>query len=458
MDVPHLAKKDFVLRWPESGQVRFEQSITGDEPCEVEFRNGVTHLGTLLHFTGTDPFFVFRPHSRHPLNHRKIFVRLSNVRRLLLPRPVKVIPLDTASLNESGATVVEAGPQLYSLEYFDAKIVSGETTGFVRSDAGLYLYSPRPTDTVIRSFIPNTSIAYLQMGEAIGKLLVDEHAISEIELADALQVQKQRRSALLGDYLIEEGFTTRAQLDQALALQKLRPSLRLGEALIELGLLTSEALHAALAQQRADRVRPIGEILVEMGALDTQTLTKICARKLGLPYVDLTNAVIHPTAINRLSAQDARALGALPLSVNRDCITLAITGPADLPTLSELSSLTGMRVMTVLASADQIRKKQDEYYPEGVAWEDPGTAESVHSHIPSGQVEQNAGILRKILEDGETVELTNPAALPSDELLQELLNRMMSDALSQGELHLSIESGAAVRRLTLRFRRDCISL
>lgn len=452
MDIPHFGKEDFVLRWPEPAQVRLDQVIMPNEPCEVEFRTGAKHLGELLHFNGIDPFFVFRAHEGHPLGGRKISVRLSNVRELTLTRPVKVIPLESAALNERGATVIEAGPQVYSLEYYDAKIVSGETTGYVRSEAGLFLYSPRPMNEVIRSFVPETSIAYLQLGEPIGRILVEEHAVSEIELADALQVQQRRRGALLGDYLIEEGFTTRAQLDQALDLQKVRPSLRLGEALIELGLLTSEALHTVLAHQRTARGRPIGEILVEMGALDTQTLTKVWARKLGLPFVDLTHLSIDPKAINCLSARDARALMALPLIVDKDRVTLAITRPADMTMLSELSLLTGMRVMTVLASADQIRDKHDKYYPKTASWDDPVIAETAMD-TPRNRGESMGDILHQVIEEGETAELTDPSGVPSDQILRELLIRMMSEALPQGELHLSIESGAAARRLTLRFSK-----
>lgn len=457
MDVPHLARKDFVVRWPEPAQVQLDQVLMPEEPCEVEFRTGATHTGSLLHFTGVEPYFVFQPHSGHPLALKSISVRFSNIRQLRLTRPVKVTALDNASLNESGAILVEAGPQIYSLEFHDSKIVSGETAGYVRSDAGLFLYSPKPTNEVIRSFVPETSIAYLQIGEPIGRILVAENAVSESELADALEEQQRRRSALLGDYLVDAGLTTRAQLDQALELQKVRPGLRIGEALIELGLLTSDALHTALSEQRAERVRPIGEILVEKGALDTQTFTKVWATKLGLPYVDLTHVSIHPTAINRLSARDARALMVLPLAVEKDHITLAISRPADMTMLSELSLLTGMRVMTVLASVDQIREMLDRYYPRAALWEDPVVAESAVATLRDPE-ESIDDILQKVLKEGETAELTDDSEVSCEQILKELLSRMMSDSLSQGELHLSIESEGAVRRLTLRFRKDRTAL
>src|SRR5206468_451034 len=161
----------------------------------------------------------------HPRYPSKIVVRTSRFKRLKLLEPVAVHPLESSMLGSDAEPVDPQQMHVYNVEFSDAEIESGDTAGFVRNPIGLFLFFMRPGDRVERIFIPESSIAYFQAGEPIGRLLVEENAVSEEQLAAAVEKQQEMRKLVLGDYLIEEGLITPAELEAALAHQRTKPSL-----------------------------------------------------------------------------------------------------------------------------------------------------------------------------------------------------------------------------------------
>lgn len=457
MQVPQVAQADFAIHWPEPPHVKFKDTPEIEEPCEIEFRNGAKENGHLLHFTGRDPFFIFRPHRSHSLHNEKIVVKLANVRQMRLTRPVAMTPIDGMSLGQSDAIFAPTEIQVYNVEFHDGEITSGETAGYVKLATGLFMYFQSDPGHLMRVYIPEGSIAYFQIGDPIGKLLVEENVVSEAQLAVAVEKQQEMRRLVLGDYLIEQGYIVPEQLDEALAYQKVKPSLRLGEALIELGHLSADALQAALARQRANRGRPLGQILVDMGVLDPDTLKKVHAKKLGLPFVSLTNFKSNQDALDLIPAATARRLRVVPLAVEDGALIVAIPGQPDPTTISELGLLARMRIVPVIASADQIRAQQFQFYGETIETieapiADPSSIQFAHGTFSEPSAEPSPAFER-LVNRGEALELTETATLESEKVLIEVIARMVAGSLAGGELHLRIESEGSTRRTQIRFRK-----
>jgi Type II secretion system (T2SS), protein E, N-terminal domain len=359
--------ENLTIHWPEPAHLRLDTKNGAPEPCELQFVEGPVEVGELVRFTGRDDHLVFRPHPGHPRYPSKIVVRTNRLKRLKLTDPVQVYPIDASVL---GASVEPIDPQqmhVYNVEFTDHEIESGDTSGFVRSPIGLFLYFSRPGNRVERVFVPETAIAYFQAGEPIGRLLVEENAVSEEQLAAAVEKQQEMRKLVLGDYLIEEGLITPHQLDEALAHQRTKPSLRLGEALIEMGAVQPEALQIALARQRANRSRPLGQILVDMGVVDSDTLNKIHAKKSGRHFVSLANFAPSDEAIRAVPAKTAKRLGIVPLSIEQGDLIIASESQLDPSAISELTLHTRMRVVQVLAPGKEIQDRRHEAYGEALA-------------------------------------------------------------------------------------------
>ena len=434
------------IHWPEPAHLRLDAKDGAAEPCEIEFNDGTVERGDLLRFTARDEHLVFRPHAEHPRYPSKIVVRNSRFKRLRLTDPVAARPLELNVF--SGDVSASSQVHVYNVEFGDHEIESGDTSGFVRNGIGLFLFFDRGGDRLERVFVPETAIAYFQAGDPIGRVLVEEHAVSEEQLQAAVDKQQEMRKLVLGDYLIEEGLITASQLEQALAHQRTKPSLRLGEALIELGAVAPEALQIALSRQRANRGRPLGQILVDMGVVDADTLNKIHAKKMGHHFVSLANFTVSPEAVRTITPDVAQRLGIVPLSIEHGDLIIAAESQLDGAAVNELTLLSRMRVVQVLAPGQEIKARRLEAYGEQP--DDAFFADASAIHF-EGMEEIDAQAGDEVSADGsqfqETLEgLTDPHLLEAIEMALNAVER-------GGVLDIHVESRNGQRTTRIRFER-----
>lgn len=435
--------ENYTIHWPEPAHLRLEENQGSAEPCEIEFNDGTVERGDLLRFTGRDEHLVFRPHPDHPRYPTKIVVKTSRFKRLRLTRNVTMEAVDSDAL---GVEPVSATSQIqvYNVEFADHEIESGDTNGFVRNAIGLFLFLNQPEDKLQRIFVPEPAIAYFQAGDPIGRLLVEENAVSEEQLKAAVEKQQEMRKLVLGDYLIAEGLIDQQQLDAALAHQRTKPSLRVGEALIELGFIQSETLQIALARQRANRGRPLGQILVDMGVLDSSTLNKIHAKKTGRPFVSLATFKPSDEAVQVISASTARRLGVMPLSIEHGDLIVASESQLDAAAMNELTLSSRMRIVQVMAPGQEIAARQLEAYGEGfedgheVRFE---VVEGTHASEPS----ETPGDALRFRED--TQGLGDPHLLAA-------IDRALSAVEKGGTLEIRVVSKNGTRETSIRYSRD----
>ena len=450
MDIPQLSADQYAIQWPEPAQARFGDDEVTVEPCEIEFRNGTSQNGDLLHFTGREPFLVFRPSKDHPQRAQMIAVKLANVRQLRLTRPVELLPLPSDATGPSEIAVSTSEVQVYNVEFADGEITSGETAGYAMLPSGMFLFFLSSPNQVLRHFVPADVIAYSQVGDPIGKVLVEEHVVSEAQLKVAVDKQQEMRRLVLGDYLIEEGYITAEQLNGALEYQKNKPSLRVGEALIEMGYVTSAALQAALARQRANRGRPLGQILLDMGLVDRDTLDRVQAKHNETPVISLAGFQISREAVKLISADVARRLNVLPLAIEDGALIVAVTERPSSSSLSELGLLARMRVVPVTADASEIAAKQSEAY--GPAFErilDPKSIGFASAFAPTA-----ADPVRALLESGNTFSVSEGTNAESERMLTALFEKMAKGTLGAGTLDIHIESDGTSRKTHISFKRS----
>ncbi|HEY0250269.1 MAG TPA: hypothetical protein VGC41_02040, partial [Kofleriaceae bacterium] len=162
----------FTIDWPEPAHLRLDSKNGAAEPCELEFNDGTVERGELLRFTGRDEHLVFRPHAGHPRYPSKIVVRNTRFKRLRLLDTVRARPLDVGAIGATDAAFASSQVHVYNVEFTDQEIESGDTSGYVHNNIGLFLYFSRPGDLLERVFIPEAAIAYFQAGDPIGRVLV----------------------------------------------------------------------------------------------------------------------------------------------------------------------------------------------------------------------------------------------------------------------------------------------
>ncbi|HVE98098.1 MAG TPA: ATPase, T2SS/T4P/T4SS family [Mycobacteriales bacterium] len=124
---------------------------------------------------------------------------------------------------------------------------------------------------------------------------------------------------------------------------------QLGDILLEGGLITDEQLRSAVAQQQ-QQGKALGRVLVELGMVTEAQLVASLAHQIGLPFVDLGEYQIDPSASARIPDAVSRRHNAIPIGYEDGKLIVAMADPANVFAMDDIRSLTGMDVKPVVAT------------------------------------------------------------------------------------------------------------
>ena len=111
--------------------------------------------------------------------------------------------------------------------------------------------------------------ATLDADRYLGEVLLREELVTQAELDEAFEQQKQDPYQPLGKILVEQGANTERQLKHLLGQ---RPQYRIGELLVRSQVITSRQLEHALEQQKHLKM-PLGQVLLKLKYLTQQSVT-----------------------------------------------------------------------------------------------------------------------------------------------------------------------------------------
>jgi type II secretory ATPase GspE/PulE/Tfp pilus assembly ATPase PilB-like protein len=398
----------------------------------IAFVDGRTEPGDLLGFSLADGTAEYRPRK----SDAAVRVGLNDIRTLNLTRAITMHR--TPAAGGAGPQGVPGGVerQKFALLFRDGAKLSGETVGCVKEQGGLFLYLAGADNTVTRLFAPFASIKSYQVGEQIGRLLIDGHKASEQDIEAGLEKQRQLRAMRLGDYLLASQVVTEEELKVALKRQRTASGMKLGEALIRSELVTQDQIDQALQMQRVDRNRPLGDILVELGIVERETVNGAIANQLGIPYLSLRKFTFDPKVTNLLDAKAARKYMTVPISRSGDTLVVAMGDPLKRETRQLLGVLTGLKIEPTMAEEDDIHAALDRIYG---------------STLSEDKVAELASELAVDANQGESDEIQ---ITESDNTLVRLVNRLIVDAYEQRVSDIHIETNPGKANTQVRFRKD----
>jgi len=170
-----------------------------------------------------------------------------------------------------------------------------------------------------------------------------------------------------GEIAVREGFATRAQVRECLEIQaKLRSygvePKKIGEILVEQGFVSPEDLERALALQREQRTKRLGDVMIEMGLASHKMIGIALSIQYNVPFTTLDAARIDPALRARLPADLARRWKVLPLAIEGDLFTVAVSDPTHWRLKDALRAQTGCVVAEVVATPQDIARAQDVFY------------------------------------------------------------------------------------------------
>src|SRR5262245_58771294 len=428
------------------------RAFDGVHECGFEGLNGKVTPGRLVGIDWNGGV----AHVRVPPARGSLPLRFGQFRRLTL---IKALAPIAPSPSDPAADLVAHHPAVeLTLHYKGGEVLKDRTVGHVEHPAGLFFFTPvDDAGRVLRHFVPRPMIDHFEIGARIGELLVEQRAVTEAQVAKALDEQQAMRSRKLGDILLTQQVVSPEQLLAAIEQQARMPMVRIGEALLALGFVTDEQLGAALEQQKKDRSVPLGELLVREGTVSREDLQTALARKMGYPIVDVDAFPVASEAIQRLPLGAARRLNALPLLMRGERLVVALEDPSASKVIEEIEFASQVKIVTTLARAGTLAGAIDRVYQR--LGYDVWSAAEVPAD-PSKAIEFEADDAKGLLatleqqHSSEAGHDDDRQVEQSDNSLVRMINTMIVEAHQQGGSDIHIETQAGRDKLRVRFRKD----
>jgi len=449
--------------WPSPPYLEFidEDSGTGPEDCLLVFKDGTKTTGELTSFLPEQTLLNFVPSGANAA----ISVTFSLLISLQLLRSRRVARQGISMPIAQEQLFMPAKRQSFSIDLADGATLQGETMGVVNALCGLFLYLPADQGSVMCWFLPAQAIQGKSIGAPIGQMLIEQKYASSDAVNTGLKTQHALHVQKLGEFLIENRIVSQDQLLAALHHQSTRPAMKLGEALSALGILSERDLQEALKSHRRSRDLPLGKILTNMGIVDPETIKAVMANKMGIPFVDMRKLNIGPEVLGRIPEGVANRYRVVPLCVSEGALVIASENPLRMDDMDELRFFTGMRVLPVMASDDDIGFALKTYYgnPKGGASAWQSTSGRIRGRKSDKFAASTAEafdlgvneLASRLSAESDDVDLNDEDPFSeSDNTLVQLVNKIILDAVEQRVSDIHIESNPDSKNTRVRFRKD----
>jgi len=209
---------------------------------------------------------------------------------------------------------------------------------------------------------------------------------------------------------------------------------QLGQILIAKGILSEDQLRIALLEQMKSN-QPVGKLLVSMGFVCEATLREALSESLGKQSIDLSNAIVDPSALTLVPRELAKRHHLLPLDFDAETrrLTLAIADINDIVALDRVRGLSGdeIEIDTLLAGESEIDRAIDLAYGYELS------IDGILHEIETGEID-----FRGLQSSSD--EYSQPVVRLIDSILTDAVKRESSD------IHFEPEIGF----LRIRYRID----
>jgi MSHA biogenesis protein MshE len=211
-------------------------------------------------------------------------------------------------------------------------------------------------------------------------------------------------------------------------MNKLRKKIRIGDLLVQSDIISEAQLQQALDRQRQTGQR-LGRSLVEMGFVDEQRFLEFLSQQTETPLVDLRQFKFDAALVQRLPEIHARRYRAIVLSENKGELMVGMADPLDIFAYDELARILQQNIDVALVRESELLQTMDLVYrrTEEIA----NFAEALDDEITEGQFDLAAMIptaqdgdapvvklLQSIFEDAVQVRASDIHIEPDETVLR----------------------------------------
>ena len=213
----------------------------------------------------------------------------------------------------------------------------------------------------------------------------------------------------------------------------------IGQVFLERGLIDEEELRTALNLQAESREK-IGKLLVDLGYVSERDCLAVVSEHLGIPAMSASDYPTVPVLDNVFTFRFMKQCKFVPVALENNVLTLAMTDPLDTATLDSVRQATGYRLRALLGAESEIMDILEKFY---------GSAASTLGRIIEGIDEGDIENLSDEIEDIEQLK-----DLASEAPVIRLVNLLISKAIESRASDIHIEPFE--KDLKVRYRIDGI--
>jgi len=127
----------------------------------------------------------------------------------------------------------------------------------------------------------------------------------------------------------------------------------IGQLLVEAGVITDEQLVSSLREQEKSGGF-LCESIIKLGFATEDKILPVLSSQLGIEYLKLKATSIDKNVITRVPAKFASYYKLMPLKIEGNLLTVALTDPTNIHVIDDIKLLLGFDVKPVLASEKDI--------------------------------------------------------------------------------------------------------
>ncbi|MCH2212455.1 MAG: GspE/PulE family protein [Fuerstiella sp.] len=139
---------------------------------------------------------------------------------------------------------------------------------------------------------------------------------------------------------------------------------KLGQILIDLGYLTDDQLWDVLEEQKQSPGEIIGQVAVRMGHVTQDQVTQALAEQWGMPVIDLGETNVPSNVLEIVPETMAEIYKIMPISLIDNVLTVAMADPQNVATLDDLRNFLGHEIRGAVSSQTAVEEAISRYYAD----------------------------------------------------------------------------------------------
>lgn len=283
----------------------------------------------------------------------------------------------------------------------------------------------------------------------VGELLVEQKLITQLQLLEALDLQKVFPDQPVGQLLCKLGFIKESDLGQLLDQKNKR--LKLSDILLSSGLLDQQKISHAREVGKQNKIS-FEKALLKLNYLEEEAVFKAIAIQYDMPYVHIDTKNLDMFLSGYISAVYAQKQRIVPISKIGNTLTLAMVQPLKSIDVRELENNIRLKIISAIATETCISNALKRLYnidstTTTAAAYDEAIIDQVSDSIVDLLSKSSAG-------DEPEVEEETKKVTEKDSVIVKLVNKIIYDAYMNKVSDIHIEPYPGKKDIIVRTRVD----